>query len=212
MTEHARHHPLATDPHATGAPAATGLARPEVRGRAVGIVVMSFFAFGWTGWGLSTGVPAGVANVVRIVSALCLLSLLGWAILAFRRSASLHPGTTDYQSRRVGRTFGIVVGAEFLGLFVVAAVLGRTGHPEVIAPVVCLGVGIHFFPLRRLFGVRLYDATGLAMCVTAIATAIVAPLSGNTALWTLLPGLGAAFTLYATGALLLRPSDLRGPS
>ncbi|MGW0228475.1 hypothetical protein ACWDWO_09200 [Actinopolymorpha singaporensis] len=93
-----------------------------------------------------------------------------------------------------------------------SAVLGRTGRPEVIAPVVCLGVGIHFFPLRRLFAVPLYDATGLALCAIAVATAIAAPLSGNAALWTLLPGVGAAITLYATGALLLRPSYLRGPA
>ncbi|SDR83293.1 hypothetical protein [Actinopolymorpha singaporensis] len=93
-----------------------------------------------------------------------------------------------------------------------SAVLGRTGRPEVIAPVVCLGVGIHFFPVCRLFAVPLYDATGLALCAIAVATAIAAPLSGNAALWTLLPGVGAAITLYATGALLLRPSYLRGPA
>ncbi|MET9022460.1 hypothetical protein ABZV93_21020 [Actinopolymorpha sp. NPDC004070] len=232
MTEHAPHRPGAAEPqtgaqmgarmgaqptggHNTApfgadAPAA-GLARPEVRGRAVGIVAMSAFALVWTAWGPSTGVPPAIQNAGRIVSALCFLGLAGWAVLAFRRSASLRPGRDDYQSQRVGRTFGIVVGAEFLGLFVVSAILGRTGHPEVIAPVVCLGVGIHFFPLRRLFGVRLYDATGLAMCAIAVATAIAAPLSGNTALWTLLPGVGAAITLYATAALLLRPSDLRVP-
>ncbi len=198
-------------PSKADAPAA-GLNRPEVRGRAVGIVVMSFFALGWTGWGLSTGVPAAPRTAGLVVSVLCFLSLVGWAVLAFRRSASLRPGSGDYQSQRVRRTFGIVVGAEFLGLFVVAAILGRTGHPEIIAPVVCLGVGIHFFPLRRLFGLPLYDGTGLAMCVIAIATAIAAPLSGNDALWTLLPGVGAAITLYATGALLLRPSYLRVPA
>lgn len=211
MTDHAPHRPDAADPRAAELPA-TGPTRPEIRGRAVGTVLMAFFALVWTAWGLSTGVPAAIQNTGRVVSALCFLFLLGLAFMAFRRSASLRQGSVDYQAHRVGRSFGIVVGAEFLGLFVVSAVLGRTGHPEVIAPVVCLGVGIHFFPLRRLFAVPLYDATGLTLCVIAIATVIVAPLSGNPALWTLLPGVGAAITLYATGALLLRPSHLRGPA
>jgi hypothetical protein len=49
--------------------------------------------------------------------------------------------------------------------------------------------------------VRFYHATAAAMCVLAVVTFALAP--ADPALWTLLPGVGSALTLYATCGLLL---------
>ena len=38
--------------------------------------------------------------------------------------------------------------------------LGVTGLTQLIAPVLALIVGVHFFRLARLFGVQVYTATG----------------------------------------------------
>jgi hypothetical protein len=128
--------------HATTPPAGE-LPRADIRRRAVGVVVLAYFALARTGWGMSAGVPVVVEVPVIVVAA-------------------------------VG----------------------------------CLGVGIHFFPLRRLFGVPLYDRTGVALCVLAVLTALLAPVTGIPALWTLIPEVGAALTLYGTAALLLRQPDV----
>ncbi|MGH3797414.1 MAG: hypothetical protein ACRDSP_21305 [Pseudonocardiaceae bacterium] len=154
---------------------------------------------------MSVGVPAAVEAPVIAVAGLCFLLLAGRAVLAYRRAASLPCGHDVGRGRAIGRRFGIIVAAEFIGLFVVAAVLAVNGHPEPIPAVVCLGVGIHFFPLRRLFNVAIYDRTGMVLCLIAVATALLAPLTGTPTLWTMLPGIGAALTLYITGALLLDP-------
>jgi hypothetical protein len=92
--------------------------RAGIRGRAVGVVVLAYFALAWTGWGMSAGVPAVVEVPVIVVAVLC-----------------------------------------------------------------------------------------FALCVLAVCTALLAPVTGIPALWTLIPGVGAARTLYVTAALLLRHSD-----
>jgi len=58
----------------------------------------------------------------------------------------------------------------------------------------------------RLFHVPAYCVTAGALCLIAIATFAIAPSTSTAALWTLLPGIGAALVLYATCGVLLRQS------
>jgi hypothetical protein len=69
---------------------------------------------------------------------------------------------------------------------------------------VALVVGLHFFPLARLFRMPLYYFTGTALCVVSIATMILAPiLDYSEAVWFVLPGLGSGLVLWTTGAMLV---------
>jgi hypothetical protein len=83
---------------------------------------------------------------------------------------------------------------------------GAGGHAVVIPAVVSAGVGIHFIPLGRLFHVPVYYVTAAALCLIAVATFAIAPATSTEALWTLLPGIGAALVLYATCGVLLQQS------
>lgn len=193
----------------TGSPVVSGPAREERRGGAIGIAVLAYFSLAWTGWGMSTGVPTAVEVPVIAAAALCSLVLVAGAVRTYRQAAVLPSGELAGRGRSTDRRFGLVVAAEFIGLAVIARILVVTGHSQLIPTMVCLGVGIHFFPLSRLFTVRLYDRTGAALCLVALATAVLAPLTGQAALWTMLPGFGAALTLYATCALLVRGKTMR---
>lgn len=189
--------------------------RAELRGRASGVLVLGYFALAWTGWGTSAGVPSGVQIGLVATAAVLLLALIAGAVAMFRAARALPaPDAGEREEgrragRRIGIRFGLVVVAEFAGIAVIARVVALTGHVELIPMLVCLGVGVHFFPLSRLFGLPLYDRTGIAMCAIAALTAVAAPLFGAPALWTLLPGLGSALTLYATCAAILRAQLVR---
>lgn len=191
------------------------LHRAELRGRAAGTGVMSFFALGWTATGVSslaTGPGRVVFGVAAALSVVCV-------VLAVRmsRAAADAPtaadtapdgvGLTDQRKKALGRTFGFIVLAEWIGVFVIAAVLGRTGHSDAIPAVIALAVGAHFFPLARLFHVAGYWVTGSALCLFALAGLALAPLTSTPALWTLLPGFGSALTLYVTCGYLLRARE-----
>jgi len=181
---------------------------PELRGRAIGVTVLSFFALAWLGWGTGGHLPNGPQVGLMVVAAAGSIAVSAYAWSLFRRSRPVpvdRAGGVD-----VGRSFGLIVAAEWIGLGVVAGVLGGTGHPNVIPAVIAAGVGIHFVPLARLFHVREYYATAALLCLIAIATLILAPATSTPPLWTLLPGLGSSVVLYATCAVLLRQSHAIG--
>ncbi|MBF9132973.1 hypothetical protein I0C86_29030 [Plantactinospora sp. S1510] len=199
-------------PTATESGAGSGFTRDDIRGRAVGIVVMAFFGLAWTSWGLSADLPTTVERVLTVASALATVLAIGGAVHLFRRSAAVPPAGAaagHYQAAR--RRFGLIVTAEFVGIYVLARILAAVDHTELIPVVVCLGVGIHFFPLTRLFRVPLYDLTGAGLCLVTVGTAVLAPLTGHPALWTVLPGLGAALVLYATAVVLFRAGTGTSP-
>jgi hypothetical protein len=192
--------------------------RAELRGRASGMIVLGYFALAWTGWGASAGVPAGVQIALVAVAALAFAALVAGAVLMFRQARALpEPDAAEREEgrragRRIGIRFGIVVVIEFAGIAVIARVLAITGRTDLIPLLVCLGVGVHFFPLARLFRLPVYDRTGIALCAVAVATALAAPLLGLPILWTLLPGLGAALVLFATSGAMLRAQRLWRPT
>jgi hypothetical protein len=197
----------------------------EVRGRALGVTLLAFFALAWVGWGTGGHLPAVPQILVVVFAALLSVAVttFGWGFA--RRTApgaspdrrpvdsefdpvvdSTASASTVQPGRNISRNFGVVVAAEWIGIFVIAGILGATGHAAVIPAIVCAGVGVHFIPLGRLFHVPAYYVTASALCLVAVATFVIAPTTSTAALWTLLPGIGAATVLYATCAVLLRQS------
>lgn len=182
------------------------ISRAELRGRATGAGVMAFFGLGWMACGV-TDMPVAAG---RAVFAAGVLVSITFAVLGARlgRRAANAP-TTDTEptaagKKKVGVRFALVVVAEWVAIFVIARVLVSTDHAEAIPAFVAAVVGIHFFPLASLFGVRAYHLTGAAMCTSAGAGAVLAPLTSTDALWTSVPGFGSAAALYATCVYLLR--------
>ena len=183
----------------------TATNRAETRGRAAGAAILAYFALAWAGWGVSTGVPAAVEIPVMVVAGLCFVALAVGTVVVFRAARTRPPGDMDRRAgRAIGRRFGLVVLAEFAVIAVVARLLAAFGHEELIPAFVCLAVGVHFFPLRRLFAVPMYDATGAALCAIAVITAPAVLLLGAPVLWTALPGFASAIVLNANSVLLLR--------
>jgi len=203
--------------------------RAELRGRASGVTILAFFALAWTSWGTGGHVPATTGVLIVVVAALVSATLVAWAWTLYRRATSTNQistgnamtgapmngtamtgnaatatGGATASARPVGRRFGLIVASEWIGLGLAAGVAGGTGHAWAIPVLICAGVGVHFFPLAGLFHVPLYNATGVALCVIAVATIVLAPVTGTAALWTTLPGIGAALALYATCAVLVR--------
>jgi len=107
---------------------------------------------------------------------------------------------------RLQRAFGWIVVGSWAAVIVTAVLLGLTGHAAAVAATVCAGIGLHFFPLARLFRVPAYYVTGAALCLLAVATFALAAATSDAALWTLIPGVGAAVVLYATCVALLAES------
>jgi hypothetical protein len=179
-----------------------GRRRAELRGRAAGAAVLALFALGWTACGIMN-LPTTVGLVLFIAAAVGSLILVVLAVRMSRRAATA-PAGAPVGGKATARRYAIIVAFEWIAIFVLAWSLGATGHPSLIPAAVALGVGVHFFPLGNLFGVRVYHLTGAALCLVALVTGLLVPLTGTPVLWSALPGFGSALTLYVTCVHLLR--------
>jgi hypothetical protein len=75
--------------------------------------------------------------------------------IALGKAAKLFPKVTSEadiaEEKRMGKWFGIIFGAEGLGIFIGINIAYHFGHPDLLFPVIALVVGLHFFPLAKVF-------------------------------------------------------------
>jgi hypothetical protein len=174
--------------------------RDTAEGAANGALFMALFGVIWAAAG--AGALGGVAGIVLRVVYLVLAVVLCLSSVSARLAARslLRDDSPHARARRehLSRRFLLVFGLEGLAIALAVVVLGRYDLVSFIPAVVALIVGIHFFPLARLYGVRAYHVTGAALCALALVTFFLAPA------WRLpFVGLGSGLTLFATAAYVL---------
>ncbi|MFF9912733.1 DUF7010 family protein [Streptomyces sp. NPDC013457] len=159
-----------------------------------GAIVLAVFALVWALAGGSGITAAPVSVAVGVVAALV---TAGAVVLAFRGTAG--PVTRPVRlPEKWNRGVGMVNMAELVAIFVAIAASNASGHPEFIPVGICLVVGLHFFPLARLFDQGQYKWT--AIFLTAVALVGLAVLAAGTTAETIrtVVGLGAAVVLWAS--------------
>jgi uncharacterized membrane protein len=177
------------------------------RGVSLGLFLMAFFTLGWTGNTFSGWPPlaAGVVYAAGLFAAL-LFAVRGIQLIRARPRMPepvLSAEDAD-QGRVIGRSFGLIFGAEIVLIVLATLILGLTGQGDYNVPVIALIVGLHFYPLGRVFGRRIdyFIATwvvlvGVAGIVTIAATEVTPPN-----VWSFV-GLGAALGTGAYGVYFL---------
>ena len=101
--------------------------------------------------------------------------------------------------KRTGIAFGIVFAVEFILIATAAAILTKLDRPLLIPVVIALIVGLHFFPLARLFHVPVYSITGMLCVVCALVSLLVT----DEPVRLLLLGLAIAIVLWGSAGIVL---------
>jgi hypothetical protein len=174
-----------------------------LQGRAIGALVMTGFGAFWM---VSGANALGLLTwemwlIIAILTGLLCLGALR-RLQAARRmptAAATASQSQPIQTRR--RRFGIVLAFEWVPIFLVVFILGRTGHPELILPAIAVIVGLHFIPLAILFDFPLYYWTGAAFVLVAVASFAI----GHPALRQAITCLGCGLSLWLTSTVLLFP-------
>ncbi|MFE5487145.1 DUF7010 family protein [Streptomyces sp. NPDC056527] len=159
-----------------------------------GAIVLAVFALVWAFAGGSGIAAMPVSTAVGVVAAVV---TIGAVVLAFRGTAGPVTRTVRLPEKW-NRGVGLVNVAELVAIFVVIAVSNASGHPEFIPVGICLVVGLHFFPLARLFDQGQYAWT--AIFLTAVSLVGLAVLAAGATAETIrtVVGLGAAIVLWAS--------------
>lgn len=136
------------------------------------------------------------------------IEIAGWVVLGLfvvagalvARSALRAPATPS-SGRRPRRGWAVW----FVAVIAVEVVLilggqhllgGVLGHPEWMPVWALFVVGVHFWPFAAILRVDAFHVLAGALCVTAVACALVASLMGIASLWSTLPGFGGAGVLW----------------
>ncbi|GAA0586757.1 hypothetical protein GCM10010172_84730 [Paractinoplanes ferrugineus] len=180
--------------------------RIAVTSTATGLFLMSFFTLLWAS-NTFAGWPVAAATAVlalAVIAVTCFVAQ-GVRLLRARRRFPAELSADDARYRkRSGRAFGLIFGAEGLLIWLSVVALNATDRTDYVVPVIALIVGLHFYPMGRIFRRRidLYLATWT--CLVALAG--VAAIAAGIAVEHVTPavGLGAAAATTAYGVYMFR--------
>ena len=187
------------------------LPRPAGIGIASGIFFMAFFGAYW-GFTSAVVMHSPFQFITFLVVGLVTLVLFGIGGIFLKYALSLPKALSQEdkaESKRIWMWFGIIFGIEFL-LIAISSILLSTFQVDVfIAPATALIVGIHFFPLARLFRVPVFSITGGLLSVLALVALIALllglPIAGSSPYnWSLFVGIGTTLILWLTAVYIIQ--------
>jgi len=145
-----------------------------LRGRATGVLFLSGFGGLWFLLGLAASQRLSLPTACALAAGL--VALVAGTVLLRRRSAALPASRLGpEEQRQAGRTFGRVNAAQWAAIVLIAVVLGRL-HLDAYTPAaVTVVVGLHFFPLARLFRSPQHHVTGAALVLWGAVCLLLVP-------------------------------------
>lgn len=166
----------------------------QLGGRAIGALFFTGFGALWLFLSLYARQTLSVATSIGVLLG---AAALAWNAAHLLRQAKHFPRVPDDPAR--GRAFAWVNAIQWIAVSVVAFSFARFHIDAYVLSAITAIVGLHMFPLARLFRYPLHHATGALLVAWAAASALFVPadqLQGITALGTgLILWLSAAVTL-----------------
>lgn len=159
------------------------------------------FALLWALMG-SASLPSGSSRIA--MPAAVVLAAAAVVLALVRRTG---PERERRQPEGWHERVGLVNLGELAAIFVTVTVCSAFGRPQLVPPVVCLVVAVHFVPLARLFDQPEYRGTAAGLAAASVAGLAALALGSSAETSRLLVGAVAALTLWVTSLLLsLRPT------
>jgi len=179
--------------------------RIAIQSVGTGLIMMAFFTMMWTG--IAYGSMGGNGLIILILFSLVALTLVFNAIKYFREAKRFPKSESEAdkaEEKRTGKWFGIIFGAEGLLIFVGINIVINLGHADLTIPVIALVVGLHFYPLARVFRrtIDYYLATWTTV-VAIIGIGLILNKSYSAATVDAFVGVGAAIATSCYGIYMI---------
>jgi hypothetical protein len=174
-------------------------------GSAIWLIAISIVFIAWSLLAIATP----VAKQVLVGASVLLGALVIFCIVVLRGALKLPVSITlrSPEEQQIGRRFAWVFGVELFAFAVVNSIIAASGEYALIPSLNLMVVGIHFFPLARIFRVPRYNVMGFFFCAIPIVTLLAISkqlMIGDTLAWYVVPSLGCGLVASLTAAAGLR--------
>jgi hypothetical protein len=171
----------------------------RMRGRTVGAIVCSGFGAYALYWWTQAAIP-GEQRPWLVAIAAPTAILVAWAIANL---ATLRHAPRVALDKRLVRFYRIgyvlIVAIEGAAISVGGPILGHFHRPELYGQWVGAIVGLHFFPLGKLFKLPLYYGTGAVISLAAFGSLLISPSPLSSAI----TAGGTGLALWITAVVIL---------
>jgi hypothetical protein len=171
----------------------------RMRGRAVGAIVCAGFGayalYWWTEDAISGERGLLFVAIAVVTSVLVIWGIANLVALSHEPRVVLDKRLVRFY--RIG--YALIVATEGAAISVGGPILGHFHRPDLYGQWVGAVVGIHFFPLGKLFKLPLYYLTGAAISLAAFGSLLI---SAGTLSSALCAG-GTCMALWITAAVIL---------
>lgn len=127
--------------------------REAISGVGTGLMLMALFTTIWACIA-NAGLQGKEYHVVLVFFCILAAIFVINSVRLFSEAKKFLPSTSENEiaeKKKSGMWFGIIFGAEGLLIAVAVNVVINIGHPELIIPTIALVVGLHFYPLAKIF-------------------------------------------------------------
>jgi hypothetical protein len=155
-----------------------------VTGIASGLLIMAFFTILWSCIAYH-GLEKTNYWYILLAFPICTALFIIDAIKLFK-AAKFYPKLTleadIAEEKKMKKWFGIIFGAEGLGILIGINIVTNIGLADLVIPIIALVVGLHFYPLAKVFKrtIDYYLATWTTLvAVAAIVLVLNKTLTGD---------------------------------
>lgn len=177
----------------------------QLRGRAIGSIFFACFGVGWLFMALVASNRISPSTVFGAMLGLVVLLLGAFTLL---RAAKVFPHAPENPA--TARAFRWINAIQWIAVAAVALTFACLRIDAYVISAITAIVGLHMFPLARLFRYQPHSLTGAFLVTWAAVSAIYLPvdqMQGTTAL-----GTGTILWLSAASTLILAFRAIRRPA
>jgi hypothetical protein len=182
------------------------LPRKAVKSIGFGLFLMAFFTMVWTGIA-QAGLQGQDNRVVLVVFATISAAFVAYGIRLLVAAQNFPKFTTaadEAEGKKISKAFGLVFGIEGAAIPFTCVILKLLGLQAYILPAIALIVGLHFYPMAKIFKRKIDYYLGTWACVIAVMSINFIYSNGQSQafIFTFL-GIGLACTTTAYGFYML---------
>jgi hypothetical protein len=166
----------------------------QLSGRAIGAIFFAGFGAIWIALGLYAMEWLRVATVSGLLLGLAALVL---AALSLLRAAKRFPRVPDDPA--MGRAFAWINAIQWIAVILVVIACAKLHLDAYVICAITAIIGLHMFPLARLFHYALHYVSGAVLVAWAVVSAVVVP----TAQLQGIPAFGTGIILWLSAAATL---------